>query len=80
MRYKKSYANAMLDKYIGEVEEIRYRIEKDFPDMDFANASARSEMEECIIRMLSYCDGLISDIQAHKLAEAKGGSRCFTGN
>lgn len=67
MRYKKSYANKTLDAYIAEVEELRYRIDKDFADMDFANASARNEMEDIIRRMMAECDRLISDIRMKKI-------------
>lgn len=67
MRYKKSYANKTLDAYIAEVEELRYRIDKDFTDMDFANASARNEMEDIIRRMMAECDRLISDIRMKKI-------------
>ncbi|MDE7062794.1 MAG: hypothetical protein K2O73_06080 [Lachnospiraceae bacterium] len=67
MRYKKSYANKTLDAYIAEVEELRDRIDKDFTDMDFANASARNEMEDIIRRMMAECDRLISDIRMKKI-------------
>lgn len=67
MRYKKSYANKVLDAYITEIEAVRERIRKDFLDMDFSNASARNEMEESVAAMLMECDNLISDIELQKL-------------
>ncbi len=66
-RYKKSYANKVLDAYIEEVEDIRYRIQKDFSDMDFENASARNGMEDCVRRMSALCDALIFEIYSQKL-------------
>ncbi|MDE7062730.1 MAG: hypothetical protein K2O73_05750 [Lachnospiraceae bacterium] len=66
-RYKKSYANKVLNAYIEEVEGVRYRIQKDFEDMDFENASARNDMEDCVQRMLAQCDSLIQEIQGQKL-------------
>lgn len=66
-RYKKSYANKVLDAYIDEVEDIRYRIQKDFGDMDLENASARSHMEDCVGQMTALCDALIFEIYSQKL-------------
>lgn len=66
-RYKKSHANKVLDAYIEEVEDVRYRIQKDFEDMDIENASARNDMEDCVQRMLAQCDSLIQEIQGQKL-------------
>lgn len=66
-RYKKSYANKVLDAYIDEVEDIRYRIQKDFGDMDFENASARNDMEDCVRQMSALCDALIFEIYSQKL-------------
>lgn len=66
-RYKKSYANKVLDAYIEEAEGVRYRIQKDFADMDFENASARNDMEDCVQRMLAQCDSLIQEIQGQKI-------------
>lgn len=67
MRYKKSYTNKTLDAYIAEVEAVRDRILKDFTDMDFENASARNEAEDCVQRMAAECDRLLYDIRTKKV-------------
>ncbi len=57
--------------YQEEQEQAyQYRMKREYlleKDMDFANASARNEMEDIIRRMMAECDRLISDIRMKKI-------------
>lgn len=66
-RYKKSYANKLMNEYIEELEAIKRDICKNFQDMDLTNASVQNEMEEIIGYITWECDSLISAIESRKL-------------
>lgn len=66
-RYKKSYANKLMNAYIEELEDIKRDVCKSFQDMDLANASVQNEMEKIIGHITWECDSLISAIEIRKL-------------
>lgn len=66
-RYSRRYANRLLQAYIDEIEEVREKVEKDFAEKDFENASARDDMEDCVRRIRSECNYLIAQIQIQML-------------
>lgn len=66
-RYKKSYANKLMNAYIEELEDIKRKVSRNFQDMDLTNASVQNEMEEIIDCITWECDSLISAIESRKL-------------
>ncbi len=66
-RYKKSYANKLMNAYIEELEDIKRKVQKNFQDMDLANAGLQDEMQEIIDGIIWECESLRSAIEGRKL-------------
>lgn len=66
-RYKKSYANKLMNAYIEELEDIKRKVQKNFQDMDLANADLQDEMQEIIDGITWECESLRSAIESRKL-------------
>lgn len=63
----KKYLNRMLDAYVEDLEDIKNRIVKDFTDMDFENATTRTEMQDVVYQMVAHCDNIKNNIENLKV-------------
>ena len=63
--YKKSTANSIFRGYKTTLERAKYDINKNFGQMDFANADARNEMEEHVVEMIRSCETLLTEMERY---------------
>lgn len=65
-RCSKKYLNGMLDAYTEELQDIAKDIQKNFEDMDFANAKTRDDMQLVVDEMKRNCGSIKSMIENSK--------------
>lgn len=62
---KASSAQYIVNRCIGDINDVISDIQKNFNDMDFENASAREEMQDVIDNMKRHCRNLISELHSY---------------
>ncbi|MEN8906837.1 MAG: hypothetical protein ABF289_12840 [Clostridiales bacterium] len=59
-------AKTAIKNFIVEIENKKKKMDKNFKEMDFENASAKEEMKATINEIKGICDNLISRLKEYK--------------
>ena len=66
---KKISAEGCVRTYGRELKDLRYKIEKNFVDMDFENADARQEMAGIVSEILNVIDRELDKLSSYRFYE-----------
>ena len=59
------YYNQLVENYIDDIEKYKYKINKNFNDMDLSNASIQRDIYMVVYEMMKKCDALIAQINSY---------------